>query len=93
MTDKAKLIAEAEEKEALARKFDGWAGQLDGLLKDVTTTPEGGWEIWTGPAADRFKGTLRTQRNQLGDLAGACRTTAENLRQEARQRREEAAKP
>ncbi|MEV0581793.1 hypothetical protein [Nonomuraea sp. NPDC050310] len=90
MTDKAKLIAQAEAKEELAKKFEGWAGQVEGVLKEITTTPSGGREIWTGPAADRFNGTLRTQNSNLGGLASACRTTAENLRREARELRESA---
>ncbi|GAA4064141.1 WXG100 family type VII secretion target [Nonomuraea soli] len=85
MGDKA---AQAAAKEELAKKFDRWAGEVEGLLKEITTTPSGGREIWTGPAADRFNGTLKTQRNNLSDLGSACRTTAENLRREARELRE-----
>lgn len=88
--DKQQAARDAENKEGLARKFDGWAGQLDVLLNGISTTPKGGTEIWTGPAADRFKGTLKTQDTAIRALAANCRTTAENLRKSARQLRDAA---
>lgn len=85
--DKQQALRDAESKDQLARRFDGWAGQLDTFFQGVTVT-KGGREIWTGPAADRFKGTLKTQQANLATLAADCRTAAENLRRSARQLRD-----
>ncbi|MFI6320569.1 hypothetical protein ACIBG8_23745 [Nonomuraea sp. NPDC050556] len=85
--DKQQALRDAESKEQLARKFDGWAGQLDGFLKGVTIS-KGGREIWTGPAADRFKTGLTTQDGAIKTLASDCRSAAENLRKSARQLRD-----
>ncbi|GAA0409489.1 hypothetical protein GCM10009530_72390 [Microbispora corallina] len=88
---RAALLRQAEDKERLATRFDGWAKDLDGLLAQVTVT-SGGRDVWTGPAADRFSGGVRERRAETAALAGDCRTAAANLRGSAARLREDAKK-
>jgi uncharacterized protein YukE len=86
---RASLLRQAEDKERLATRFDGWAKQLGSFFAGVSVTAKGK-EVWTGPAADRFTSAAKDRRAETDALAENCRTAAANLRRSAAKLREDA---
>jgi uncharacterized protein YukE len=81
-------LQRAADKDNLATQFDTWRSTVDALLRGVSTN-QGGDEVWTGPAADRFNDALRPLRREVDKLPEAFARTASNLRGSARRLRSE----
>ncbi|MEV8630460.1 WXG100 family type VII secretion target [Streptosporangium sp. NPDC051023] len=84
------LLRQAEEKELLASRFEGYAENLATLLGRVKTGFAGGGSVWTGLAAQRFDQDAERRRIETNRLAEQCRQAAQNLRNAARRLRSQA---
>lgn len=93
MVEPAELMRQAEAKEMLADRFDGYVKNLEVLLERIRTGTVGDGPIWTGPAAQRFDDDLVRKRSEVDRLIDQCRSAARNLRQVALRLREQARLP
>ena len=75
-----------EEMRDMARMFSTNAGKLDGLIRDLNNRTSGSDNIWTGPAAERFRSDWQQARSafekmhqSLQDASTAVNKSAENI--------------
>ncbi|MFG2078637.1 hypothetical protein [Nonomuraea maritima] len=92
MSVKQRMLREAAEKEALASTFTRYATNLAEAFKGIPSRPGDSEAFWKGPAAERYLGEVARLRGEMNELEGSCLATAENLRQRAKQLREDAAR-
>ncbi|MFF0246606.1 hypothetical protein ACWEU6_28135 [Streptosporangium sandarakinum] len=92
MTESADLMRQAEAKDMLADRFDGYAKNLELLLERIKTGSLGG-PVWTGPAAQRFDNDFLTRGSEVTRLAEQCHAAVRNLRRAASRLREQASLP
>ncbi|MET9066628.1 hypothetical protein [Streptosporangium sandarakinum] len=92
MADPAELMRQAEEKEFLADRFDGYAKNLELLLGRIKTGSADG-PVWTGLAAQRFDDAFLRRESEITRLAEQCHTAVRNLRRAASRIREQASLP
>lgn len=85
------VLRQADEKESLAARFDGYAENLVTLLEEVKRG--GGNPVWTGLAAQRFDHETAQRRAEVDRLAEQCRKVARNLRNSAQRLRQQARNP
>ncbi|WP_329092647.1 WXG100 family type VII secretion target [Streptosporangium sp. NBC_01469] len=91
MTEKpAELLRQAEEKDLLADRFEGYVKNLETLLDRIRVGSVGDGPVWTGPAAQRFERDTSRRSADVNRLAEQCRGASRNLRRSASALRERA---
>jgi WXG100 family type VII secretion target len=75
-----------EEMNDMARMFTSNAGKLDGIIKDLNSRTADSDRIWSGPAADRFRGdwqearsAFEKMRQSLQEASTAVSKHAQNI--------------
>ncbi|GAA3119158.1 WXG100 family type VII secretion target [Streptosporangium carneum] len=90
MAESAELLRQAEGKELLADRFEGYVQNLETVFERIRVdTPVDG-PVWTGSAARRFESDAVQRRSDLTRLVEQCREAAGNLRRTASRLREQA---
>lgn len=90
MVEPASLLRQAEEKELLADRFEGYMKSLENLLDRAKTDSADDGPVWTGAAAQRFEQDAMRRRSDVIRLAEQCQAAARSLRKSALQLRERA---
>ncbi|GAA0412789.1 hypothetical protein Acor_11720 [Acrocarpospora corrugata] len=88
-----RILQEAAAKEALARVFEGHAGELEAVFRGIPVAPGGSANYWTGAAAGRFADEAQRLDKGMSELIETCRATAANLRRSAERLRATALLP
>ena len=75
-----------EEMHQMAKSFASNAKQLHGIITDLNSRTTGSDNIWTGPAADRFRnawqearGSFEQMRQALDEASSAINKHAQNI--------------
>jgi WXG100 family type VII secretion target len=75
-----------EEMHQLAKMFSANATKLDGIINDLNGRTASSQDIWTGPAADRFrsawneaKTSFEKMRQALDEAGTAVTRSAQNI--------------
>lgn len=86
----AELLRQAEEKDLLADRFEGYVKNLETLLERIRIGSADSGPVWTGPAAQRFDRDTSQRSADVDRLAEQCRRASRNLRRSASALRERA---
>lgn len=75
-----------EEMHQMAKSFASNSKQLHGIITDLNSRTTGSENIWTGPAADRFRnawqearGSFEQMRQALDEASSAITKHAQNI--------------
>jgi uncharacterized protein YukE len=90
MASGSELQRQAQEKDLLAARFDGYAKDLAVFFDRIKTGTVGAGPVWRGPAAQQFEYDAGRHRLNLDRLVEQCHLAARNLRHTAQQLRQQA---
>jgi WXG100 family type VII secretion target len=80
-----KVGGDIEQMRTLARMFNTNAGKLDTIIKDLNSRTVDSDSIWSGPAANRFRGEWDQARATFEKMVQALEEAGAAVRQSAQQ--------
>jgi WXG100 family type VII secretion target len=79
----SKIGGDVEEMRRLARMFHDNSGKLEGIIQDLNSKTLDSERIWSGPAADRFRGEWDQARGSFEKMVRALDDAHTAIKQNA----------